>query len=64
MTLDGISLKELFQYIIVIQQNVCVAVICIWIILLANYLPPFYCWETSMPTVPYGVALKLISEER
>jgi len=28
MTLDGISLKELFQYIIVIQQNVCVAVIC------------------------------------
>ena len=31
---------------------------------LLNYLPPSYCLGILTPTVPYGVALKLISEKR
>ena len=32
--------------------------------LIAQLPPPPYCLGTLMPTVPYGVALKLIFEER
>jgi len=32
--------------------------------LIAQLPPPSYCLGTLTPTVPYGVALKLISEER
>ena len=58
----GIAILSMYVPSIYLHHPNLTAVI--WIILLANYLPPFYCWETSMPTVPYGAALKPITEER
>jgi len=45
-------------------RNIGVVMVCFHVLIVfMQQLPPFYCWETSMPTVAYGVAPKLMFVE-